>query len=647
VKKIRFRIGIWLLLLHTGSAFAQAPTREKLEFLHDTLALFSTDPDFFKQSGRFKLSRQDSSFDLLRRLDPAFNALRMNASLGNMGTPVAPMQFRLSAQTTPRSGFRFIDNYLFLAETAPIFISPRPFTEICYQLGSNSEHFFNVLHTQQVNANLSLGFEYRHLNSAGTYRRQDAVYHNARIFGRYRSTNGRYRIMGQVIHNAFTVEENGGLQNDSTFILGGLFSGPNLIPNANRATYPIQLETAFRQGFQNQISIYQHINVAGKSADSLRRERPRFSIGHGLDYKNGEDRYNDPNALAAFYPAILIDSSQSLHRMQWETLTNEFALRFFLRPDKPGGSPIAIGVRHGLYRIIQRTDSLQGDTLAVAAHELVTSGQHLEAFSGLSAELGIFTVDASAGIVVSGYNLGDVRVEARFHAAPDSGRQQLILFGGYYLREADIIAARFSSNHRSWDQSLSKQQFLNGGAKWRWEKARLEVQAGIWLINNYVYFAENLPPQQDNGAHTVLEARAGKRFNAGKFRFELFATTQFSSTELIPLPLVAGHGDFAYENRFFKKNLLLRLGIDVYYHTPYAAQGYDPVTGQFFVQNSRQTGGYPFADVYMAARIRQVRFWVKLRNGNQGFPSIPYFLTPGHPMQDRSLQVGLQWAFYN
>jgi hypothetical protein len=621
--------------------------REKLEFLHDTLALFSNDSEFFRRTGRFKLLRQDSSFDQLRRLDPAFNKLRMNASLGNMGTAVNPMVFSLSSHTMPRSGFKFLDNYLFLAETAPVYISPRPFSEICYQLGSNSEHYFNVLHTQQINSNLSLGLEYRHLNSAGTYRRQDATYHNARIFGRYRSANGKYRIMGQVIHNAFTVQENGGLQNDSNFILNGLFSGPNLVPNLNRATYPIHLESAFRQGFQNQVYIYQHLSFSGKSADSLRRERPRFSIGHGLDYQNGEDRYNDPNALAAFYPAILVDSAQSLHRMQWETLSNEFALRFFLRPEKPGGSPISLGVRHGLYRIIQRTDTIQGDTLPLPAHEIITSGQHVEAFSGLSAELGVFTVDANAGLVLSGYNLGDIKLEAQFSAAPDSGRQKLILYGGYYLREADIIAARFSSNHRRWDQSFSKQQFLKGGVKWRWEKAKLEVQAGFWLVTNYVYFGENVPPQQDNGAHTVMEARVSKPFRAGNFRFELFSTAQFSSTVLIPLPLAAAHGDIAYENRFFKKNLLLRIGLDVYYHTPYFAQGYDPVTGQFFVQNARQTGGYPFADIYMAARIRQVRFWFKFRNGNQGLPAIPYFLTPGHPMQDRSIQVGLQWAFYN
>jgi hypothetical protein len=623
--------------------------RERVLFLSDTLALYKLDMDYYRETGTYRYQKEDSTFDEIRRLDPAFNAHNQNVSLGNMGTSLNPIAWQMVPTNFPQTGFISWNPYQFLPENRPIFLSPRPFTNLTYQLGSNSEHYFKVLHTQQINEKWLLGIEYRHINSRGTYRRQDAVHHNGHIFSRYLSKNKRYKVGIQFFHNAFTIQENGGLVNDSNFIMGGLFSGGNLIPNLNRATYPIHLNSAQRQGFNNAISASQQyaFQRRERSDSSDTKNTDLFILSHHLTYRNGEDRYSDKEVNNPYYGAILWDSTQSLHRLQWETLMQEVSLRFLMNAKSLSGSPIRAGLRHMYYRFIQRTDTLQGDTLGLPVHIIQNEGNHVEVFGSLNVELGRFEAKANASLVLSGYNSGGLELNASLLALPDSGKHTVLLEGLFAIRAPELLLQSFSSNVITWNTTLNKQQFLWVGALWEWKKRRFSMGAGSWLVSNFAYFDGQWNPTQDLGTHSILSGKIKKKFQWGPLDLALTIHCQYSSTRIIPLPLITGHSDLGYERRFFKNNLLLRIGIDGYYFSPFLGQGYDPLTGRFFVQDNKETGGYPFADLYIAARIRQVRFWVKLRNANQGIPSIPYFLTPGHPMQDRSIQFGIQWNMYN
>jgi hypothetical protein len=48
-----------------------------------------------------------------------------------------------------------------------------------------------------------------------------------------------------------------------------------------------------------------------------------------------------------------------------------------------------------------------------------------------------------------------------------------------------------------------------------------------------------------------------------------------------------------FTNYFFKKALFLQTGVTFNYFTNYFANDYNPVIGEFFVQNNKQIGNFP------------------------------------------------------
>lgn len=641
---------ILLLLFMAGNSLVAQPARTKVSVLRDTLNVYSLDIIKFRQYGLLNFQPMDTGLLDIHRLDPALARHGANESIGNLGTATQPLQFRPDGNflpgevNLPRTGFRHFDTYTFLPGTLPHLYSHRPFTNITYQLGSASEHYFHVFHTQEVSDNFQISGQYRHLNSAGTYRRQDAVHHNAALGFRVRSNNQRYVLLGQLIHNARSLQENGGLLNDSTFILEGLFGGGQFLPNSNRATYPIRLENAGRLGFDNHIHLEQQYAIP---RDSSGKGHPLMSISHRFHHRSGEDRFIQKGALSMQWSQILYDSTLTKHQLQWEEFTNELAVRLYLRKQHESGSPLVAGIRHSAYSMIQLADSLQGDTLEVSAERWETSGHHLEVFGSLRYDLGSrFYAEAGAALVLSGYNSGNMDLRFCMHAGNDTSKHHITLFAGFRNRTPELLAKRLVSNHISWDQNLSDQQFVELRGAWHWKKTGFRLEGGVFLVNKYVYFRENAAPEQAGDAALVAEGNLSQYFKLGHFGALLKATGQYSSASYIPLPNLIARVDLHYEGLMFKSNLRLRIGLDMYYVSKYYGRGYDPLTAQFYVQDQIETGGYPYADFYVSARISHVRFWFKLRNVNQRFPSVPYFLSPHHPMQDRSFQVGITWNFY-
>jgi hypothetical protein len=105
---------------------------------------------------------------------------------------------------------------------------------------------------------------------------------------------------------------------------------------------------------------------------------------------------------------------------------------------------------------------------------------------------------------------------------------------------------------------------------------------------------------------------------------------------------------FYYENKLFKKALLLQAGFDIYYGLGYTGYGYNPALMSFFLQEGQaRVAGYPYLDVYVSAKIKRFRIFLHAGHLNQGFPKPAYFTTPGYAMQDRSFRLGIRWGLFN
>ena len=89
------------------------------------------------------------------------------------------------------------------------------------------------------------------------------------------------------------------------------------------------------------------------------------------------------------------------------------------------------------------------------------------------------------------------------------------------------------------------------------------------------------------------------------------------------------------------------------YNTPYKADGYSPLTGQFVSQTSTTISNLPDVNVYLNLRIKALKGFLRLENlntinFNNGFSFRNYnYSAPGYPTRGFWLRIGIWWSFVN
>ncbi len=627
--------------------------RDSLKALRDTAVVRYLDYQFFDNFALMRyIEKDDTSIHSFRHFDPSIRKYTANASLGNLGTANNTLIFFNPFRQGFDLGMYSFDVYDFTNENCLYYNTRRPYTTLSYNIGSGSEQVLKLMHTQRIFPTLQLGLQYNHINSDGFYQRQGVVRQDIRFFGRYQSYNKKYKLIFNYTHNDMDVYENGGLKNDSNFIYNGLIYAGQIVPNNQRNSYPVMLDSAQNRWYNNGVFLRQAYTFDRKK-DSLNLddERPLFSLMHTFYFNNAVHRYRDGKPNNEFYGAVLIDSTYTMNSFVTNEVSNEVKAIFYMRKKYASKSPLTAGIKHQFINLRNNVGYLQGDTLRTDSALNKHNFNNLSVFGQIHYDIAEqFAVSGRADYFIAGYNLNDLHISANaMYKSKDSAKvhHQFNAFFNFKLVESTYMQYQFYSNHRQWKNSFGKQRIINVGANYVAPEWNLDATFNAFLLNNYIYFDQNITPQQNSGVNSVFTLEIHKRFRAWRFYFDTYATGQYSSSDIIRLPYFVGRFSFYFQSYLFKKALLLNAGFDITYNTPYKANAYDPLTSQFYLQDQVTTGNYPFLDFFITAQVKTVRLFVRLRNTNQRWPNVPYFGTPHNPLQDRSIQVGVSWNFYN
>lgn len=116
--------------------------------------------------------------------------------------------------------------------------------------------------------------------------------------------------------------------------------------------------------------------------------------------------------------------------------------------------------------------------------------------------------------------------------------------------------------------------------------------------------------------------------------------------KILNVPYIITRNTLYYMNHVFKKAMLLQTGITLNYFTNYYADNYNPLLGDFYVQKESKIGGFPMLDLFVNARVRQVRIYLKAEHFNALFGERNYYNTPNYPYHDFKVRFGLEWNFF-
>jgi hypothetical protein len=97
----------------------------------------------------------------------------------------------------------------------------------------------------------------------------------------------------------------------------------------------------------------------------------------------------------------------------------------------------------------------------------------------------------------------------------------------------------------------------------------------------------------------------------------------------------------------FEKRLFFQTGIELNYFTSYHSDSYNPLIGEFFVQDRVKIGNYPLLDFFVNAKIQRTRIYLKAEHFNSLFSKNNYLSAPDYPYRDFLIRFGLVWNFFN
>lgn len=113
----------------------------------------------------------------------------------------------------------------------------------------------------------------------------------------------------------------------------------------------------------------------------------------------------------------------------------------------------------------------------------------------------------------------------------------------------------------------------------------------------------------------------------------------------VNLPLLITRNRLAFEGNFYT-NLFLSTGLEFRYNTPYKADGYSPLMGQFFYQNQQNFSNRPDIHAFLHFRIKSFKGFIRFENLNTMFSKVN-LLSNQYPAQGVWNRIGIWWNFVN
>ena len=566
-------------------------------------------------------------------------------AFSNIGQTFNTLQYSLTSFSPyPEIGFSGKHFNYMQADQINYYSAATPLTELFFNTTINKGQNVDSFITLNTSKNLNFSIAYKGLRSEGDYINQLVSAGNFRFTTSYATTDKRYAINAHYTYQDISNQENGGI------------------------TTPTDFESD-NKDYKNR----QRLQVYLTDAKSFLKGR-RLFFDHAF-------RVNPKNGSNNLYVT---------HQFNYENKLFEYTQ-----------ATLASNIGNGT--AFQRF----GDSYVTSGINDKTKYERLYNKAGLTYENSLlgkfnFFVDDYR----SNYEYGRIIIRKDKTVVPDNLFVQINNFGGQYEYQKNKWNGRFLYSRSITNQSLSnldaklrydmndKIQFdfryrninklpnnnfnlyqssyteYNWSHNFKNEKINsltanvstpwLNAEVQYTVLNDHLYFRDKstdaqvaahiqiIEPAQYGNAINYLEIKASREFKFGRFALDntLLYQKVGQSDLILNVPDFVTRNTFYYSGYFFKKALYMQSGVVFNYFTKYYGNDYNPVVGEFFVQNDKKIGGYPLFDLFLNARIRQTRFYFKAEHINALFSKSDYYSAPNNPYRDFVIRFGLVWNFF-
>ncbi len=189
-------------------------------------------------------------------------------------------------------------------------------------------------------------------------------------------------------------------------------------------------------------------------------------------------------------------------------------------------------------------------------------------------------------------------------------------------------------------------------ANTKWFNASINYK----IVDDHLYFEnENnditslkVKPKQFDKTINYLSFQIKKELKFKKFALDntLLYQSVNQSAAVLNVPQIVTRNTLYYSNSIFKNAMQIQTGVTFNYFTDYYANDYNPLLGEFYIQNQTKIGGFPMLDFFINAKVRQTRIFLKAEHFNSSFTGYNFYAAPNYPYRDFMVRFGLVWNFF-
>ena len=519
-----------------------------------------------------------------------------------------------------------------------------PVTELYFKTTIQRGQSVDAFITLNTSENLNFSIAYKGLRSTGEYINQLASTGNFRLTTSYNTKNKRYFAKAHYTFQDILNEENGGI----TAINDFESEDPNY---DNRQRFEVYLTDAksFLKG--RRIFIDHNFRINSKKGNN------NLLVTHQFNYENKFFEYNQTTVPSTVGGTIVFRFGESFKNssindqtrfnkmynrvgLVYENLTlgkfqffaDDFRSNYYYNQilifDNQNNIPSAFS---------QKLNSIGGQ---YEYQKKNWTGNFLYARSVTAQSLS--NLDAKLGFDFN----DDFQFSFRYqnvNKLPNSN---------YNLHQSSYVQYNWSNAFKN-----EKINSISANAITPWVNAELQYS----ILKDHLYFndASNdsqaqaktqiVAPSQYDGTINYLLVKMSREFVFGKFALDntvLYQKVTQQNT-ILNVPEIVTRNSFYYSNYLFKKALYLQTGVVLNYFTNYYANDYNPVIGEFFVQNDKKIGNHPNFDFFINAKIQRTRIYFKAEHFNSSLTGNNFYASPNNPSRDFTIRFGLIWNFFN
>lgn len=522
-----------------------------------------------------------------------------------------------------------------------------PMTDILFKTTLEQGQLLDAMLTFNTSRRLNFSIGYKGHRSLGKYNSNQIRSGNFTTTTNYLSNNGRYALRGHIAAQDINSQENGGLtekvaqfeSGDSDFI--------------DRAKVDVRFDDADNKVLGKRYYLDHTYKLLRKTNDSSYLEKTSFTIGHVFGYETKYYQFMHTSGDSYFGDIIL---SPINDKANLKTTFNQLNLEFYNRTlGKLKGNINFFNYNYFFNSVFFAEDGsvienqLKGNEIALGAdYEKTVKGFSLSgSFKyNLAGNLSGNIFDADVGYSLNEKN----HLKFKVHSSSKMPDFNFLLYQSEYLNYNWQNTDNFKKERvNSLEFTMDSEVFGNVSAKYT-------------NLDNYSYFSIDpqiavvegadqaaIQPFQEDAGISYLKLKYKKEFRLGKFALNNTVMYQSVSQEsnVLNVPQLVTRNTIYFSSDVFKKAMYLQTGITLKYFTKYNMNGYNPVLGEFFVQETEELGGFPLLDFFINARIQQTRIFLKAEHFNSSFSGYNYYAAPNYPFRDFVIRFGLVWNFFS